>query len=601
MMDLKRAKAEVDSLLTATGIKAVYYVDDKFQEDAKIDDHFEEFSNAIEKFHADGSTDGFPDNVRFADKHTLDAEIRKWWSSMTNEQKRQKLEEYNSPIADNIRPALSIKQIMENQCTCCSPSEWNDNYKAEALDKIRGKENVLLLFDYEFSNKRNGFQYAEDILKTPGAVDCTYCGIISNQFGTDGEFAKRNDFKQQQPSYYIYPLSKERLVVEDGNYEPFISGLINILWVKHIESIKDHTKEIFQKAFNKTINRYLDIQPPTYKQVIVDSSQKEGCREIDTTLRLIQIILDKEIKEAITEESLSQINNEINSISAIRPTDIVRQYPEVDKQAKGFIKDERFLDGGIINSLYTPLQNGDIFKIDKKLYILLCQPCNISIRPDGKRGSNDYDTGFLVKLDLTNKISVSKNHPFFFVWNGVESVFLKDDRPVPEELKSYKKEIQELFELENSANVPLKFEIGNSGKLYTVRLKDFRTFSLSLLDSVSFNKEGKAIIDFNSTNLPQGLHRNLATRHKNIKERFKSWIKIKQNIGKQCDNECQTLVDRKELLSQYSRELKFENIESDKITLKIQRIGHYRSPYSDDLLTQFSHYISRAGFPHSFV
>ena len=64
----------------------------------------------------------------------------------------------------------------------------------------------------------------------------------------------------------------------------------------------------------------------------------------------------------------------------------------------------------------------------------------------------------------------SKNHPFFSVWSGVESVFQKDGRPVPDELKSYKKEIQKLFELENSANIPLEFEIGNPGKLYTVRL-----------------------------------------------------------------------------------------------------------------------------------
>lgn len=145
------------------------------------------------------------------------------------------------------------------------------------------------------------------------------------------------------------------------DYEPFISGLKNILWVKHIESLKKHTEKIFQDAFNKTIDRYHDIQPPAYKQIIVDSSQKEGCREIDTTLRLIQIILDKEIKGAITEDILSRINSEINLISTIHTTDIVHQYPEVDKQAKGFIKDERFLDGNIINTLYTPLQNGEYF------------------------------------------------------------------------------------------------------------------------------------------------------------------------------------------------------------------------------------------------
>ena len=600
MMNLDHARTVVGHLLTTTGITAAYYVDDKFQKDAEIDDHIEKFLIAIEKCYANGQTDDFPENVRFAGNDNLDAEVRAWWSGMTTEQKQQKFEKYVIREAENIRPALLVREIMDTQCTCCSPSEWNDNYKAEALDKIGKKESVLLLFDYEFSNKRNGFQYAEDILKTPGAVDCTYCGIISNQFRTKGEFKKRNDYKKQQPGYYIYPLSKDRLVVETEDYEPFISGLKNILWVKHIESLKKHTGKIFQDAFNKTIDRYHDIQPPAYKQIIVDSSQKEGCREIDTTLRLIQIILDKEIKGAITEEILSRINSEINLISTIHTTDIVHQYPEVDKQAKSFIKDERFLDGNIINSLYTPLQNGDIFKINNTLYILLCQPCNISIRSDGKRGSNDYDTGFLVKLTLTKNIGISKNHPFFSVWSGVESVFQKDGRPVSDELKSHKKEIQKLFELENSANVPLKFEIGNPGKLYTIRLKDFQTFSLSLLDNVSFNKEGKAIIDFNSTDLPKGLHRNLVVRHINIKEQFEDWVQIKQNINDLC-YDCQWLVDIKALISKFSKGFKYENIEADKITLPIQRIGHYRSPYSDDLLTQFSHYISRAGFPHPFV
>lgn len=36
MMNFVQAKAAVNSLLAATGIKAVYYVDDKFQEDTKI-------------------------------------------------------------------------------------------------------------------------------------------------------------------------------------------------------------------------------------------------------------------------------------------------------------------------------------------------------------------------------------------------------------------------------------------------------------------------------------------------------------------------------------------------------------------------------------
>ena len=48
MMDLDHAKTVVNHLLTATDIKAVYYVDDKFQKDAEIDDHIEKFLIAIE-------------------------------------------------------------------------------------------------------------------------------------------------------------------------------------------------------------------------------------------------------------------------------------------------------------------------------------------------------------------------------------------------------------------------------------------------------------------------------------------------------------------------------------------------------------------------
>lgn len=597
MMNLEQANTAVDNIMVATGIKAVYYVDDKFQEDAKIDDRLEEFLNAIERCHADGQIEGLPDNVRYADNYTLDAEIRTWWSDMSNQQKQQEFEKYVTEGAENIRPALLLKETMAHLCTCCSPSEWNDYYKAEALNKIKEKKSVLLLFDYELSNGRNGLQYAEDILKIPSADDCTYCGIISNQFGIEGEFQKRNDYKQQLPDYYIYPLSKNRLIINEGDYEPFISGLKNILWVKHIESIKNHTKEIFRKAFDMTIDRYLDIQPPAYKQIIVDSSHKEGCREIDTTLRLIQIILDKEIKGAITEDTLSIINNEIKSILTIHNTDIVSQYPEVDEQAKGFIKDERFLDGNIINSLYTPLQNGDIFEIDDFRWILLCQPCNISIRNKGNR-NNKYDTGFLVLLTPTDKIPI--NSPLLDeICRNVKNMLPQEAKQMnSQKLNSYKKEIQKLLASENQLNCSLDFEIERIK--YTAQFNKFQTISLSLLDNVSFNKEGKAIIDFNSTDLPKGLHRNLVVRQNNIKEQFENWVHIKQNINDLC-YDCQWLVDIKVFFSKFSQGFKYENIEADKITLPIQRIGHYRNPYSDNLLTQFSHYISRAGFPHPFV
>ncbi len=597
MMDLDKAKTIVGELLSTLGVMAVYYVDDKFQEDTTIDDRYEEFSIAIEERHKKRQLDGFPDKVRFANIQNLDAEVRAWWSTMTPVQKQQKFEKYVIGGAENILPALLIRDVLDSMCICCSPSEWDDKYKTDALSRIKRKEFILLLFDQELSDGRDGLQYAKNILSIPETGNCAYCGIISNQFRTEDEFDKRKDYKQQLPDYYIYPLSKDRLIDRENDYEPFISGLKNILWVKHIELIKNYTKEIFQDAFNKTLNRYLDIQPPTYKQIIIDSSQKEGCREIDTILRFIQIILDKEIKEAISEDSLSLINKEINAISTIHDTDIIRQYPEVDKQANDFIKDERFIDGDVINALYTPLQNGDIFMFNDRRYILLCQPCNISIRSNGNR-SNKYDVGFLVQLTPKNKVCV-KNPRLEDICKNVKNMLSKEDRQInSQELNSYHKNIQELLASKDQLNCPLDFEI--EGNRYIVQFNHFRTISLSILDNVSFNNEGKAIIDFNLTSSPQGLHRNLIARQNSIKKQFEDWIKIRQNVNEHCCD-CQWLIDIENLLLKLDIEFKFDDIKSDKIILPIQRIGHYRSPYSDDLLIRFSHYISRTGFPHSFV
>ena len=598
MITLDDAKKAISKLLKATNITEVYYIDDIFQDDKEIDEHFEEFLAAIEECLSEGHTEDIPKKIIYAGIDNLEDEVRRWWTEMKLDQKKQMLKRYISGYEENRQPTVSIQAVMDERCICCSPSVWDKEYKTNVKAKISAGQSILLLFDYALSKERTGLQYAEEALDLD--TDCAYCGIISNQFRIDNEFQQRDDYKKQNPKHYIYPLSKERLTIDTEDYSAFISGLKNILWVKHIELIKEHTNAILQKAFNETINRYLDIQPPTYKQIIVDSSYTEGCQEIDTTLRLFQIILDKKIKESITEDTLSLINKNSDLILDIQAqSDVNCQYPEVNDQAISFIKDERFLDGSIINSIYAPIQNGDIFKINKTLYILLCQPCNISIRSEGKRGNNDYDTGFLVKLDLTKNIGVSKKHTFYSVWSKIENE-LQNKGVRPEILQSQKKELAKLLELENASNIPLTFKIGNPGKLYTVRLKDFHTFSLSLLDSVSFNKDGKAIINSVTTGRPIWLHRNLYERQKQIIDQMKDWRQFKHNLNELC-YDCQWLFDIKAISSKLFNGIKYEYSENDQIILPIQRIGHYRRPYSDDLLTQFSHYISRAGFPHPFV
>lgn len=594
MITLDQAKTAIPKLLKATNITVVYYIDDIFQDGKEIDEHFEEFLAAIEECHSNGKTEGLPNEILYAGIDNLEDEVRRWWAEMTLGKKEQMLKKYVSEETE--KSVISIQEVMGELCICCPPSIWDEKYKTDAQEKIKAGQSILLLFDYALSKERTGLQYAEEVLTLD--TDSTYCGIISNKFRIDNEFQQRDNYKKRNPKYYIYPLSKERLTIDTEDYSAFISGLKNILWVKHIEIIKEHTKEVIQNAFNETLNQYLDIQPPTYKQIIVDSSFTEGCQEIDTTLRLFQIILDKKIKESITEDTLSLINKNSDLILDIQAqSDVNCQYPKVNDQAIRFIKDERFLDGSIINTLYTPIQNGDIFKIEDNLWILLCQPCNISIRKNGDR-SNKYDTGFLVRLMPTDKVT-STSSKLDQICKDVKFMLSKGTKAKNAQvINSYKKEIQHILASKDQLNYSLSFEIENIE--YTAQPNTFQTMSLSLLDNVSFNKEGKAIIDFTEVDLPQGLHRNLSKRYQNIKAEFKDWMQIKKNVNSLC-YDCQWLFDMKAIFSKYFNGIKYEYSENDQIILPVQRIGHYRRPYSDDLLTQFSHYISRAGFPHPFV
>lgn len=594
-MNIAKTKEAVSKLLDATKIVATYYIDDKFQENAKIDDHFEEFKIAIEDCCKSSNTKDIPKNVIEADPANREVEIRKWWESGSTEERTQLFNRYANSESKNGYPAMVIKDLLGKDCICCSPSHWNTTYQNTALSHIKAKKLILLLFDQELSNSIKGLDCAESFFNNPNVAKFTYCGIISNQFRTKDEFEKRKEFQKRLPNYYIYPLSKDRLTTPQNDYESFLSGLKNVLWVKHIEILKTQTKKVLKSAFNNTINRYFEIQPPAYKKIIIDSSQKEGCRELDTMLRLLYIILDKEIKESLISQNLIKlVNLESNTIATI-DSNMSRQYPETDEQAKGFIKDEQFIEGKILNALYTPLQNGDIFKINDERWILLCQPCNIAIRKNGNR-SNDYNTGFLIRLTpFQNMPSMpSEKNLLETICKDIKNMLSAEDKKSnSEKLNKYKRDIQQLLAAKNQLNFVLDFEIEQ--KQYIVQFNQFRTIDLSLLDNVSFNADGNAIINLKRVDTPQ-MHQNLAKRQANINHKFKKLTDIKAYC-----NHCEHYKILIDLFASIAKDINFEHIESSKITFPIQRIGHYRSPFSDVLLTKFSHYLSRAGFPHSFV
>ena len=587
MMNLETAQENLTHLLSATHIEHIYYIDDKFG----IEDRFPELLIAIQEKVSAGDFEALPEAIADAGRARVDitSAVREWWGKMSPEEQAESIR-IHTVIDENTQSANIVQKIFNGKCQCCSPEDWGQQYKKLYCQDVESGKIVLLLFDKELKAERNGLQYAVDALTIPNAKQCTYCGIISQEFTTEDEFSQRDIYKKNQDCY-IYPLSKHRLTADEDDYEQFIDGVKNILWVKHIESLNKITTDLLRNAFGSALNQYNSIHPATYKRIVIDSSQKEGCREIDTILRLIQIILDKNVKDQILNcPHLCLLNAAAENIAAINSI-YTNQFPSINEQLVQFRDDESYIEGRILNGVYTPLQNGDIFKVNSKFYILLCQPCNLSIRSDGQRGNN-YDTGFFIPLDIKTG---PKNHV-------VASIFEKIKELVPDEtqaeIKAYEKDIQDVINAEKLFNVKLPCLL--DGQIYTARLNKFVIVNLSLLDYTSFSKTGEIIC---GVECPPELHRTLKLRKKKVDEVFNDWDNIQIKRDQLCDDCKQKLRSYQNLLDPnclHSLKVKINKTNSY-ITLPITRVGHLRDPYANDMLIQFSHYLSRTGFPNSFI
>ncbi|WP_298034240.1 hypothetical protein [uncultured Alistipes sp.] len=538
-----------------------------------------------------GDFEALPEAIVNAGRARVDITpiAREWWEHMSPEEQAESIR-IHTVIDENAQSANIVQKIFNGKCQCCSPKDWDQKYKELYCQNIAEKKVVLLLFDKKLNVGRDGMQYAIEALSVDNEKKYAYCGIISQEFTIEDEFSQRDIYKKNQDCY-IYPLSKHRLTADENDYEQFIDGVKNILWVKHIESLNKITTDLLRNAFESALNTYNSIHPATYKRIVIDSSQKEGCREIDTILRLIQIILDKNVKDQILNcPHLCLLNDTAENIAAINSI-YTNQFPAINEQLVQFRDDESYIEGRILNGVYTPLQNGDIFKVNSKFYILLCQPCNLSIRSDGQRGNN-YDTGFFIPLDIKTG---PKNHV-------VASIFEKIKELVPDEtqaeIKAYEKDIQDVINAEKLFNVKLPCLL--DGQIYTARLNKFVIVNLSLLDYTSFSKTGEIIC---GVECPPELHRTLKLRKKKVDEVFNDWDNIQIKLDQLCDDCKQKLRSYQNLLGPnclHSLKVK-TNKTKDYITLPITRVGHLRDPYANDMLIQFSHYLSRTGFPNSFI
>ena len=599
-MKLEEAKKLVKSLLEGVGVSVVYYVDDyqSFDGLEDISKYIED--NTLEELQR--HDDKFPEAILAAKEAGVEMSgvIQPWWESLSNENRDTLIKEFVS--TKDLHAERDIQQLLGEKCTFCSPEQWEKDYSSACLNRIKKGEKVLLLFDQKIGKGqtaegqgRTGLSMAQSFSGNEGVKENTYCGIFSQSFEREGELEFRNKHRAELASW-AFPLSKNRMP-KNNDYTLFIEGINNIFWVGYADNLSSMAVNLIDETSQKIREEFGKIMPLEFKQVVIDSSHEEGCREIDTLLRLIHILFEREIQAALAglDGGLKEFGDNVKAIKVI--DSIVSEKLQKDIQGRRydveavnqFFLDETFIPGAVINQLLMPLQNGDVFCVNnEKYYVLLCQPCTISLRSGGKRGGNGI--GYFVPLeDSTAEDSIGKD---------IENLLNKTGDEIEKAKSKLKKNIHDKLQAA-AQGYSYKVKCPINEKYLCAIINNNTPISLSLLDFCTFSEDGQVIINKECSS---NLHENQKLLNENHLKKFKESLDL-DNLVEGISEDCHAIVKHKveswfyTFLTRLGIKSEFDN---SKYIFPIVRYGHIQDPLASDLLTQLSHYISRAGLPSEF-
>ena len=563
-------KNHIRELIEKRNIKRIVYVDNEFE----IDIYKESIKLYLRENISDTSIE-WPFPIEAGIEYAMEA-CNQWLDDNSNNDcisqfiKERKIKRGTHEIEKILNDILP-PEILH----CITPNEFKEQYIDNPIYTPTETEQLVVLMDkYLDEDDANSGMRLLSPFKNKEHVAC---GLFSNKFQVHDEINNWNDCDNAKN---IYPLSKHR-VAEDG--KDFLLGLRNVVWLRQISDIKGQILDLYNNAFKNTRKDLESLDPASFDWAIIKSSAHEGCWEFDMMKRIMLLLLNRHIEKLMTEgEDFSKIQELTHILKQISDFPECKDTPN-SELLKDYYKSEVYADISYVNNTYSQIANGDIFEIENKdgkkaCYMLVCQPCNLELRGNASRKSSDFVyllpiENIYIATNLESKTQVSK--------------------------LNRQKYITPLHNVHSCENKCVNWT-GN------VRINP------QILDLVSFNKEGKAVIDLtkDKENLEEAdiMQQNMLTHYQNIHSKISKHANLSKCIrGLSVDvlNE----ADRLDILEMLKNP--FEvcpkvlisidcNEENNIIDFKVRRIARYKEPFSQVVLNDFMNYLSRQALPNDF-
>ena len=530
----------INSLLASRNISKVVYVDDSFAP-SSYEPNFKAFVRAnCGKEHGE-----WPFDDTGIEEVTI-GNFSKWWNSLEDTDKETQAELFHID-RDQNEVERKIRQYFTPEIlTCLSPDSFNHFYiDGNSFSPSEGSQ-LLILMDYQLDNGQDGLE----LLRKFDNNQFVSCGIFSQNLKIEDEIDRWASWCNY--ASHIYPISKDRALAD--NSVDFLQGLRNIIWLRQISDIKVTYIRLLTSALERVKVNFSHIDPASFDKVVMEESEVEGCWEFETIHRIGEAYLNKTIEDALISSTFETFQNQTNILRIIKDAS-GQQLPDNTLIAEEITSYEKYTYANFLNKTFCPIGNGDIFQLEDKYYILLCQPCNLEIRKNGKRKAGSLL--YLLPIE-----------PF-------------DDK------------------------MPFIERIRFQSKDYMIRYSCASLNSADIIDLVSFNCEGEAVLPIESDSVDGNvlIRPNMKARYRIIREHIMSFYNAYSAISKTPikesldDQICMSIVDA--LINPKSKGELFPtpSIDEGSIHFGLKRIARLKDPFAQECLQVFMSYLCRPANP----
>jgi hypothetical protein len=226
---------------------------------------------------------------------------------------------------------------------------------------------------------------------------------------------------------------------------------------RNVHDVLVRVQNHIDKAFKAASNDLLAVPPEQLDEYVVGRAHAEGVSELHVVERALTASMSESFRHLFSVDTATRRNEQ--RLRSLRSIPLGADPPTHHEKLESFRRQEVWEPEELVNKGASPLACGDVFELTvtngtRHRFILLVQPCDVTLRPNGDR---DVDAGFLIQL---------------------KEVPIADDAPKLKQIR-----------------LPFLLE----GKQWACELRKTTSVRLALLDLVSFRADGRLQYDEGQT------------------------------------------------------------------------------------------------------